>query len=214
MVDGMVDGIVLAAGFSTRMGRAKALLTDPATGESFVASVARALLDGGAATAIVVGRPEDATLRDTVTGLGASVRFVANHDASRGQLSSLVAALDAIDARVTRAAIVMPVDLPRVRATTVAALIGAFLSGTYHIARATFKGRHGHPVLFDRLLFDELRRADPAAGARAVVHARAVLDVEVDDPGVLHDVDTPEDYERLMRTDRFDVGNTGSTRGA
>ena len=37
MVDGMVDGIVLAAGFSTRMGRAKALLTDPATGESFVA---------------------------------------------------------------------------------------------------------------------------------------------------------------------------------
>ena len=49
-------------------------------------------------------------------------------------------------------------------------------------------------------MFDELRRADPEAGARAVVraHQGAVLNVDVDDPGVVGDIDTPEDYRRLF----------------
>lgn len=63
-------------------------------------------------------------------------------------------------------------------------------------------GRHGHPVLFGRALFDELRRADPDVGARAVVRAEPgrVLDVEIDAPGVLRDVDWPSDYAALFGT--------------
>ena len=59
---------------------------------------------------------------------------------------------------------------------------------------------HGHPVLFKREVFAELRAADSAVGAKAVVRANAarVLDVEVDDPGVTIDVDTPADYERFF----------------
>jgi molybdenum cofactor cytidylyltransferase len=52
-------------------------------------------------------------------------------------------------------------------------------------------------VVFGRAVFDALRRADPATGAKAVVRAHPVLDVEVDDPGVLLDIDTPEDYQAL-----------------
>ncbi len=58
----------------------------------------------------------------------------------------------------------------------------------------------GHPVLFRDVVFDELRTADPAIGAKAVVRARAgeVLDVDVDDPGVVRDVDAPDDYAALF----------------
>ncbi len=66
------------------------------------------------------------------------------------------------------------------------------------VLRAVHLGRHGHPVVFKRAIFDALRHADPAVGAKAVLHAAAVEDVEVDDPGVVDDVDTPDDYARLI----------------
>ena len=58
-------------------------------------------------------------------------------------------------------------------------------------------------MIFDRALFDELRRADPALGAKAIVraHADAIVNVPVDDDGAFHDIDTPDDYGRL-RDDR------------
>jgi molybdenum cofactor cytidylyltransferase len=61
--------------------------------------------------------------------------------------------------------------------------------------------RHGHPVLFDRATFDELRRAPLSEGAKAVVHAHAgqVVNVPVDDAGSLVDIDTPADYQRVMK---------------
>jgi molybdenum cofactor cytidylyltransferase len=59
--------------------------------------------------------------------------------------------------------------------------------------------RHGHPVIFDRAVFDELRAADPAAGAKEVVRARCgdIVNVPVEDEGAFVDLDTPEDYERV-----------------
>jgi CTP:molybdopterin cytidylyltransferase MocA len=51
-------------------------------------------------------------------------------------------------------------------------------------------------VIFKQRLFDALRRADPSAGAKAVLRANPIEDVEVPDPGVAEDIDTPEDYAR------------------
>jgi CTP:molybdopterin cytidylyltransferase MocA len=58
-------------------------------------------------------------------------------------------------------------------------------------------------VIFSRAVFDELRRADPAAGAKAVLraHEAAIVNVDVEDPGVLGDVDTPESYRALFGRD-------------
>ena len=71
------------------------------------------------------------------------------------------------------------------------------------MARVTHRGRHGHPVVFGSAVFEELRRADLNSGAKAVVHAHAldILNVEVDDSGVLRDVDTPRDYRELFGRD-------------
>ena len=69
------------------------------------------------------------------------------------------------------------------------------------VVRLAVGVRHGHPVLFDRSLFDELRKAPLDQGARAVVHAHAdrIVNVPVEDEGCLVDVDTPADYDALMR---------------
>jgi molybdenum cofactor cytidylyltransferase len=201
----MIPALVLAAGRSTRMGRAKALLTlPPAHDTTFVARLAAALLDGGAADVFVVGRPDDEALRSEVERVARTagrVRFVENANADRGQLSSLIAGLNAADHPGIRAVLVTPVDLPLVRPATVAALLETFSKSAAPIVRAVRDGRHGHPVIFGRSVFGALRRADPDIGARAVVRAHQVLDVDVGDPGVLHDIDTPDDYTRLLNSD-------------
>jgi molybdenum cofactor cytidylyltransferase len=66
--------------------------------------------------------------------------------------------------------------------------------------RPVSSGRHGHPVIFGRELFDELQRADPAYGAKPVVraHAAEMIEVPIDDEGAFTDIDTREDFERFI----------------
>jgi molybdenum cofactor cytidylyltransferase len=194
----MVPAIVLAAGASTRMGRPKSLLPCGGSGLTFVASVLAALREGGVEDAIVVGRAEDDAVRLEVETHGG--RFVENPRPDDGQLSSLVAGLNVADHPGVRGVLVTPVDVPLIEGRTVAALLAAFNTSAAPIVRAAHRGRHGHPVIFSRAVFGDLRRADASVGARAVVraHADAVVDVEVDDPAALADVDTPEDYQRLF----------------
>ena len=177
------------------MGRPKALLR--AGDRTFVRCVLEALRAGGVQEAVVVVRPEaDDVVREIErTGFG---RAVTNPQPERGQLSSLLAGLDAIDRAGVLASLVTLVDVPLVRPSTIAALLTRARSTDLTIVRAVHGGRHGHPVVFARALFAELRAADPDAGTRSVVRAHLVDDVEVDDPGVLRDVDTPGDYARLF----------------
>jgi molybdenum cofactor cytidylyltransferase len=179
------------------MGRSKALLTVPSGRATFVAHLVATLLEGGAADALVVGRADDRALLEELERLPGPVRFVPNAHADTGQLSSVLAGLNAADRPGTSAILVTPVDFPLVSAGTVAALLARFRAGSFPIARATHGGRHGHPVIFGRSVFDALRHADPTTGAKSVVRSHPVLDVEVPDPAVLHDVDTPEDYQKL-----------------
>jgi CTP:molybdopterin cytidylyltransferase MocA len=193
----MVPAVILAAGRSERMGRPKALLPC-GEGETFTSRLAGSLRRGGAGDVLVVGRPEDPALREEVARCNA--RFVENPDADRGQLSSLLAGLEVADRPGVVGVLVMPVDIPLVRPDTVRRVIAAFLGGRAPIARATHRGAHGHPVIFGRSLFQELRHADLAVGAKAVLraHASRIADVEVDDAGILRDVDTPDDYRTII----------------
>jgi molybdenum cofactor cytidylyltransferase len=197
----VIPAIILAAGQSSRMGQPKALLPTRPGGPTFVAHLSAALLAGGVADVIVVARPDDLPLAKEVEQLGPKVRVVLNPRADQGQLTSVLAGLNAADRPGVHGLLVTPVDAPLVRRETVARLLAAFEARTAPLVRATHEGRHGHPVIFGRAVFDALRHADPKVGAKAVVQAHAAdgIDVEVDDAAVLDDIDDPDDYARLVR---------------
>ena len=196
----MIPGIVLSAGDSSRMGRPKALLPIGADGESFLHRITRVLREGGVEDVIVVLGRDAETIRNAVSAVPYDMRLIDNKDHEQGQLSSLLVGLRAADRPGVRAVLVTLVDVPLFSAETVRAILSAYQTGGAPIVRPTNQGRHGHPVIFDRALFPELRRAHPAAGAREIVHAHQgeVLDVEVSDEGAFTDIDTPADYERFV----------------
>ena len=199
IVVAMIPGIVLAGGKSSRMGRPKALLPIGSSGDTFFDRITRTLLDAGIHDVVVVVGADAEAIR-AGTRPRAGVRIVDNPDYELGQLTSLLAGLEAIDVRRAAAALVTLIDVPLVSAATVRLLVSAQREHGAAIVRPVSAQRHGHPVIFSRTLFGELQRADPVHGAKPVVraHAADMLEVPVDDEGAFTDIDTPEDYERFI----------------
>ncbi len=205
----MIYGIVLAAGASSRMGQAKAALPFGQTGETVLSRIVSTILAGGVTEiAVVAGAHMDA-VRHAMPRHERRARVIEHPGWEQGQLSSLLAGLDAIDGPLLEAVMVTPVDVPLVTPFTVAAVISAWRRTRAPIVRPADSStslrasgqRHGHPVIFDRAVFADLRAADPNIGAKAVfaIHRDRIVNVEVKDAGAFEDIDTPEDYERLIR---------------
>jgi molybdenum cofactor cytidylyltransferase len=124
------------------------------------------------------------------------VQTVECADYASGQAASLRAGLGALPGSAS-AAVVMLVDMPFVHAAVVDALIAAYAAAPGSMAVApTYQGRRGNPVLLAAPLFPELRALEGDGGARPVLerHAAAVVQVDLDDPAVITDIDTPEAY--------------------
>ena len=198
-----VVAVILAAGESTRMGSAKALLADP-EGRPFVARLVRTFQSADIRRVIVVTGSRHDEIAEALEKDAPLLapQVVRNEAPTRGQLSSLWTGMNAAEAVDPDAMLLTLVDVPLVKETTVRAVVEQWRRVRAPIVRPAVGDRHGHPVLFDRSLFEELRRAPLDEGAKVVVHAHAatLVNVEVDDPGCVTDVDTPADYERLLRS--------------
>jgi molybdenum cofactor cytidylyltransferase len=198
----VLAGIILAAGDSTRMGAPKALLSAP-DGRPFVAYIVRKWHAVGLTDiAVATGRAHDAIVAALVRDApDPQALIVQNDDPSRGQLSSLLVGLDAIATTATEGVLMTLVDVPLATSDTVAAVIDTWRRTRAPIVRPAIGDRHGHPVLFDRAVFEELRRAPATAGAKAVVraHEDRIVNVDVNDEGCVVDIDTPFDYERYLK---------------
>jgi molybdenum cofactor cytidylyltransferase len=199
----MIPALVLAAGKSSRMGRTKALLSVGSSGETFLHRIIRVLREGGADAVVVVIGGDAAAVRASLPRDDAQISAVENPRYEEGQLSSLLVGLAAAEQRHDNVEAVMMtlVDLPLISAATVRAVRDAFLANPgAPLVRPRRGGRHGHPVIFNRSIFGELRRADPSTGAKPVVHAHAAeeVNVDVDDEGAFIDIDTPQDYDRFI----------------
>jgi molybdenum cofactor cytidylyltransferase len=190
------------------MGRPKAALPIGHAGDTFLSRIIATLLAAELPEVVVVtGAAADAT-RGAWPTPDPRVRFVHNPAWETGQLSSLLAGLDAPSVEPIEAALVTLVDIPLVTVETVKALLRTWRETRAPLvrpARPAASGHereeHGHPVIFDASLFDELRKADPATGAKPVVHAHAaaIVNLPIADEGAFLDVDTPNAYTQLLR---------------
>ena len=193
----MFAAIILAAGASERMGYPKALL--PYRGRPFLTGIVDACYAAGVDKRVVVlgyyadKIREEIDLSDVVVAM--------NDELDAGPIGSIRAGLAALAPFPIDAVLVWPVDRPHVAVATVEALLDAFRTTHQPIVIPTHGGKRGHPVLFGRRVFTELLGAPNAEGARAVVHRdpARVVEVAVDDPAVLEDFNTPDDYRKLIR---------------
>jgi len=190
-------GVILAAGDSTRMGQDKALL--PWQGGTFLSS-AIDVLKPVTELVIVVGGKNTNSLLPTIYQKGAFI--TENHHTERGQFSSLKIGLQEVLNRGRDTAIVALVDRPAPRVATVRAIKKHFLESVETGAWAVvpeFEGKHGHPFIAGREMIERLLRAPQDATARDVEHAAQehISYFAVNDPNVIMNVDTPEEFQRL-----------------
>lgn len=188
--------IVLAAGASTRMGRQKQTL--PFDGGTMLGAVVGTTLAAPFDEVRVVV-PEGARYRLPADG---RLVVVENRNRDEGMASSLRAGSETLPDETATVAIVLA-DLPLLRADTVRKLLDAAEREPDRIVFPRYEGRRGHPVLFPRRLVGELRELRGDRGARAVLerHRDEALALDVEDPGVCLDIDTPRDYASVMRGD-------------
>ena len=191
----MIVGLILAAGKSERMGKLKTLL--PFGGET-VLGAAYKLLKSSSLDAVRVVLGHRAEEVKQLVGLP-DEDVVINPDYEQGMLSSVKEGLRAAQGLDPRAVLLYPADHPGVGPEVIERLLAGFQDSGKAIVVPVFQGRRGHPVIFGKALFDELLAASPDVGARQVVRSNPdkILEVEVEHPGVVRDIDTPEDYRRL-----------------
>jgi molybdenum cofactor cytidylyltransferase len=172
------------------MGSPKPLLE--INGETYLAHLATGMLTAVTRLVIVVGAQAD-RIKSAVP-IDCRISIVENRNFQRGQLSSLKIALTAV-APSAQAIMMHLVDHPRVRADTFEKIVEFYQITRKPIIIARANGRRGHPVIFDRSLFDELRAAPDELGARVVVNAdpSRVAYLDLADDGILLDLDTPQD---------------------
>jgi len=193
----MLAAIILAAGESRRMGHPKALLD--CGGRSFLERLLAVTNHPRIGLQRVVLGAHAALIQQRL-GLPLDLILI-NPEWSRGQLSSLRVALTALQSLPTEGALVAPVDHPLVQPATVARLVEAFDAHPDAIVVPRYGRRRGHPVIFSRRFYTALCEAPEDRGARAVVwsHPDSVIETDVDDAGVLADIDDPETYTRWVK---------------
>lgn len=189
-----VAAIVLAAGASKRMGQLKQLLPWGRDAQPMLRHIVQTALGAPVDEVIVVlGRAAE-QIAPALDGL--PVRVVVNTAWANGLSASVRAGLDALDPAI-EAALFLPCDQPRLTPRILAACVSRFRRSRAPIVAPEVEGkRRGAPALFARALFDELRAVEGDRGGRDVIarHIDQAVTIELSDPSLLFDVDTPDDY--------------------
>ncbi len=192
-----IGAILLAAGSSSRMGRAKQFLR--IDGESLVRRAVRAAIDGGCRPAVVVsGAHADAVAAELVD-LPVVVAFNSSWPAGMGtSIRRGLAELLANDPGIDGAAILV-CDQCRLDADIVRHLLSDWLAGGKPMAACEYAGTLGPPCCFGRMKFDALGQIANADGAKKLLMADLPNVQSLSWAAGSHDIDTPEDWHRLCK---------------
>jgi CTP:molybdopterin cytidylyltransferase MocA len=192
----MIAAAILAAGAGRRIGTPKALLQ--VKQQSFLETILRRLKNSGINNLFVVAGHQYEQVGSVIPD-DLPCQLLKNSAPENGPLSSLQIALRSMDSVISGCIMVL-VDHPLVTEETYCLLIQKAEKHPDLIIIPEFEGKNGHPVYFGKHFFPELLAAPWGQGARYVVHnnRNAILNVVVDDPGVIQDIDTAKDYERFI----------------
>ena len=195
----MTIAILPAAGQSTRMGRPKLLL--PFGASTIVGSAVAALRTAGVERIVLVRAPGAEELKAWARSERLEVAI--NPRPERGMLSSILAGLDLLGGAQAVSAggkpiVITPADMPTIRPSSIRHVIEAHLGSDRSLAVATYRGKKGHPLVIPPSMAAELPGLDASVGLKHLLErGHRLLEVELDDPGVVRDVDTPDDYRSL-----------------
>lgn len=190
----LATGVLLAAGFGSRFdpdGLHNKLLARMPDGTPLAQEAAHRLLQVVPRVLAVV-RPGSDALARLLNDAGCDVVFAAS--AERGMGASLAAGIGA--SNDAEGWIVALADMPRIAPTTIEA-VSRTLDGGASLVAPFYQGQRGHPVGFGIEHRDALLALDGDTGAKSLLMSHRVTKVDVDDPGILRDVDTPEDLRNL-----------------
>jgi molybdenum cofactor cytidylyltransferase len=199
----MICALVLAAGRSRRMGVQKLLLS--VGGQPLITRIVDEVLSSPVDEVFVVIGPEGKGIAATLADR--RVHFVTNPHPEGEMLGSVRCGLSALPEECAAVLVVLG-DQPGIRSEVVAALVRGFRAAGCGIVVPTHGGRRGHPILFAMHYREEVVTRYENVGLRGLLqaHPEDVFEVEVATPGVLEDMDVPEDYRRTIArfSDRSD----------
>jgi molybdenum cofactor cytidylyltransferase len=192
----MIWAIILAAGESKRMGRPKLLL--PLGNSTIIETIVNNATKSKADEVLVILGSGAENIEEKIRDFPAKTSV--NPNFRQGMLSSIQWGFEILP-EDTRAALVMLGDQPMVSSSVIDKVIDAYEPTEKSIVLPVYNKRRGHPLLIDMKHREEVKRISPDIGLRALVHNHTedILEVEVDDPGILKDIDTVADYNRTIK---------------
>ncbi len=195
-----IAGIILAAGTSSRMGRTKQML--PYEGTTILGTVIKCALASDLDTVILVLGHEAAAIRDQLDEQLdlKKVEILINPHYRQGQSTAIVAGTNQLSNDFDAAMFLLG-DQPLISKNLINLLVQKAGQNTGRIIIPYYKEQRGNPVTFDKTLFPELTSLKADTGARVLFkkHAADISRIEVDDPGILTDIDTLQDYNNLVQ---------------
>ncbi len=195
----MIAGILLAAGESKRMEGAFKPLLKWGT-RTVIGECVHQLHDSKLDEIFVVLGHRELDIRQRLAGAG--VQYVINPNYQKGMFSSVKTGWAQI-APATEAVLIALVDQPMITSAVINQLIDAYRNGKKRIVIPTHDGKRGHPIILSTDFEEELMLLpdDVPYGLKVLLdrYPDEVLEVPVDAPGILEDIDRPTDYERLSQ---------------
>lgn len=189
-----IAGVILAAGDSERLGAPKQLFKF--NGKTFIECAVDAAIEAGLKPVVVVLGYKSSKIMQALRKYNKSIRIIINKDWKLGQSTSMRVAIYSL---ISSPAIIFSLtDQPQISSNLIKLIKNKFIQENSDIVAPFAAGKRGNPVLFSRATYEDLLAVQGDQGGRSLFSKYMVERVEWSDERILIDVDTMEDYRRLM----------------